>query len=302
MIIIPGKFEFDEFFNDHLNPKLKELDKIRRKIILNYSIIGIVLLSGFLFEAVTWMSLGILFVVIFIFFYTRYYGISFSYFDRQHQSLIVSSVSRFILPAYKYEQGRYIKLKELQNGLILTGFPEQYGGCNLIDTHIGELNFKLSEIISYSKNTNQHGNKESQNYFTGLAGVAHCQTDFNGEIIILSESALEGNLGHLKKDINISHQNDFISYFSSEKQFSEIITPVVWLKLKQYYDATKKRIILTINQHGIYAGIYSNRQSYILTQLFSSVSKKETSENYFFDAAFITEIFLLLSKQLYTVN
>lgn len=297
MIIVPDRFQFDEFFTEHLQPKLKELDKIRRKIILNYSVMGVVLISGFLFEAVTWMSLGILFVVIFIFFYTRYYGISFSYFDRRHQAIIVSSVSKFILPEYKYEQGRYIKLKELQNGFILTGFPQQYGGINLIEVHIDELHLMLSEITSYSKNINAHGNKGIQKYFTGLAGVAQFQTSFKGEIIILSESAIQENLGHLEKDIHISAQNDFISYFSTPKQFFEIITPVIWLKLKQYYDATKKNFIITVNQHGVYAGIYSDKHSYIPAQLFSSVSKKEIAENYFFDAAFITEIFLLLSRQ-----
>ena len=58
--------DLDKVYTEKIYPDLKKAEKIRKQILLNYTIIGTVLFSGMLVEAITWMSIAIVIIILFV--------------------------------------------------------------------------------------------------------------------------------------------------------------------------------------------------------------------------------------------
>ena len=101
---------FEAFYTAAFQTSLNDLDRIRRRIITNYFVIGFVMFAGFTFEAITWMLIRILVIVLFVMFYIRTFGISTQYYQQQFFLRIQGSIGRFLLPSSSFDLNRYIKL------------------------------------------------------------------------------------------------------------------------------------------------------------------------------------------------
>ena len=96
--------DLDKVYTEKIYPDLKKAEKIRKQILLNYTIIGTVLFSGMLVEAITWMSIAIVIIILFVLVYTRWYGIPVSKYERSYIHAITAKKNG-IEHTYEYFNG-----------------------------------------------------------------------------------------------------------------------------------------------------------------------------------------------------
>ncbi|MBC8046575.1 MAG: hypothetical protein H7Y00_07250 [Fimbriimonadaceae bacterium] len=294
----PSSEQFDTFYYDNLKPLLEKEDGTRKKIILNNTILAVVIVAGFIVETVTWMLIGIIFIVIFVFWFTRQYNISFNYYQLRLENIIFSRVAKFIFPAFQYDYDRYIKLKDLQQGFIVSGEPKQYGGKNFINCVAGTMHIEISEISSFTNQRDVSGTQSHHRHFSGLVGCAQFKISLKDPIMIVNESELQESLSFVLPEEKQSVTNEtFFSNYYNEKDFQKYLSPSVWLLIKDYVDSTGNKIIITIKENGMYAGISKDtHQPYIPVQVFQSAVNKKPAETYFKDIIFLMQLFKAIEK------
>ena len=149
--------DLDKVYTEKIYPDLKKAEKIRKQILLNYTIIGTVLFSGMLVEAITWMSIAIVIIILFVLVYTRWYGIPVSKYEKSYIHAITANIIEFIHPGLKVDHSSHLKLAELKNAHIITGEPEYFAGKNLIYGNINGTDIRISEITATSKYKKENG-------------------------------------------------------------------------------------------------------------------------------------------------
>ncbi|MFN3940381.1 MAG: hypothetical protein ACK4IY_07320 [Chitinophagales bacterium] len=87
---------FSDIHDAKFRVELGKAESLRKQILRNYGVIGTVIFIGFALEAVTWMSIGIALVVVFVLAYSRRFGISKSEFLETFQS----TTGRYLATAF----------------------------------------------------------------------------------------------------------------------------------------------------------------------------------------------------------
>lgn len=293
----PSADQFETYYEEHLRYKLQEVDKLRKKIIINYSIICVVIFTGFVFEAVTWMLLGILFIVIFVFWYTNRYGVSFQTFDKQHQSVITANVAAFIYNGFRYDHDRYLKLKDVRNGMLIHGEPRQFSGSNYLEATLGSQHFQSSLIYAYSNEKDRAGMQMQHSHFNGIAAVVSLPLSIHGHILVVNDSSLQESLMELSggQKHHVVNEEFFTSY-SDEDIFNRFLSPSVWLLIKNYTEAANARIMISMQDGSLCIGLPQHNKSYVRSELFKSVVDKNACMIFFRDLLFMVQLSSAIEK------
>lgn len=287
--------EFEEFYQQELKYRLREVDKVRKKILFNDSVIIFIMSVCFIAEAMTWMLIGMVLLALFIFWYTKYYRIPFFYLEQQHEKTIISNVSRFVFSKFMFDADRYIKLKDMQEGLLITGFPNQYGGKNLVEGNAGTMHMQISEVHSESKNEAKGINRV---HFNGIAGVAKFPIATAEKIIIASEIDLHKSLDlPLITDERPDKKSSLFIAYNDKGNFEKLVTPSLLLLIKNFMEFSNSQIIISITPDGVFAGIESSSENKISTNLFHSLVSKKTAESYYIKLNFLFELFKSVEKR-----
>lgn len=293
----PTLSDFTSFFETDLKPKLQQVEAVRKKIILNNSILITVMTVGFVIETVTWMLIGILVIAVFFFWYTKHYRIPFQYLEQLHEKIIISNVSGFIFSRFEFDADRYVKLKDMQDGLLITGIPKQYGGKNFISCYAGSMQIQISEVKSYSQNQNGHKHKE-RIHFNGTAAIAKFPVRTNETIILSSESILLDTMQDiLPQNIKQEAGNNVFASYTDAENYQSILSPSALLLLKNFADAGNTKFLIIITPSGIYAGVERPHADMIKTELFKSVLQSKSAEEYFKQTLFFAEFFQSVEKK-----
>ncbi len=294
---LPAYEDFHFLFNEIIKKELLAIEKMRRQIIINYSIIGFVLFAGFVVETITWMLLGILFIVVFIILYTRYYGINFSDFKKAHQKAILPFAAKYIHPDMVYDHNRYIKLKQLNGNLLFSTENINYGGKNFIQFPYNSFTIDVSEINAGKKGKNEKGLATDISYVSGLVSIGNAGWDYTDEIVILSDQALLKELVHLPGRKFINNAELLISY-SDENIYMKIVGGDVLLEIKSFIDFTNDSVQLTINPSGVYIYINYKGDHLIPSSLFKNAINNKISEKCFWRLLFINRLNIMIHRRL----
>lgn len=293
----PSISDFTSFFETDLKPKLQQVEAVRKKIILNNSILITVMTVGFVIETVTWMLIGILVIAIFFFWYTKHYRIPFQYLEQLHEKIIISNVSKFIFSGFEFDADRYVKLKDMQEGLLITGIPKQYGGKNFISCSAGSMQIQISEVKSFSQNQDDHKRKE-RIHFNGTAAIAKFPVRTSETIILSSESNLHDTMQDiLPQNIKQEAGNSVFANYTDADNYQSILSPSALLLLKNFADAGNAKFLITIIPSGIFAGVERPHADMIKSELFKSVLQSKSAEEYFKQTLFFAEFFQLVEKK-----
>lgn len=296
---MPPPLSYDVFYKSILKPGLKKAEDQRKQIIINYTIISIVLTLGFVLEAVTWMSIGIAIVVIFVLAYTHSFGISRSEFNSTFQSIAAKLTGNYLIPEMHYDYSSYHKLKNLNEALLVNGNPKQYNGMHMISYREANIAIGISEIECH--NNKQDSSTQQSNIFKGLAGIANMTIDISDPIVIMTDNLP----GDLWKDIDTEmsdpvSKDEFIIYNLDHSKLNKWMSPSTWLLLKKYSEKNQKSLFISIYKTGICVAIES--VGYMQPALLKSVYKKEFTEPFYNDLEFIYRFLQLFCKNYQTAQ
>lgn len=124
---------------------LRSAETVRKKIVLNYSVIGTVLFIGLIIEAVTWMSIAVAVIALFVLVYINWYGIPVSTFE----NLYIRAVTGHSIEGYPWlsiDYQSHMKSSELQSAGWIRDTPDYFSGKNLIHGSRDGVSIRLSEI------------------------------------------------------------------------------------------------------------------------------------------------------------
>ncbi len=124
---------------------LRKAETVRKKILLNYSVIGTVLFIGLIIEAVTWMSIAVAVIALFVLVYINWYGIPVSTFE----NLYIRAVTGHSIEGYPWlsiDYQSHMKASELQSAGWIRDTPDYFSGKNLIHGSHDGVSIRVSEI------------------------------------------------------------------------------------------------------------------------------------------------------------
>ncbi|MEZ5014508.1 MAG: hypothetical protein R2794_09470 [Chitinophagales bacterium] len=190
---------FNQVYDAHMVHDLREADRIRRKILLNYCIIGFVLFVGFVAETVTWMSIAILFIIVFVFLYTHWYGIPYNRYEKAYIQAITQNTIHALAPGMQIDVNSYIRHSRLAASGLLDPVPDMYSGRSLLfNTENTALD--ISEI--FAKETTQ-GKEHILNALVGIRQHALPEA----ELWCITHDEQHARLFAASKHTDLKHQN-----------------------------------------------------------------------------------------------
>lgn len=291
-----GGHDFNWLYQNKIYPDLHTAETVRKKILLNYSIIGTVALAGFIVEAMTWMLIGVGVIILFIILYTRWYSIPVSRFEKLYTDAISNNLVSFISSALQIDRNSHISLSELQHAMIISGTPKNFGGHYLVHGELNGVPLRISEINSETKMISESGEENRHQYFNGLVAIANLPLQMKEPILISSGEQIEKNLSSLTGKIKISDEpgNELVVYTADENSYRKYISESLTEKLQEYIRTTHNNIIFSVYSGGLSLAISQHKTfQYLSPSVFKSSYTKQQAENYYRDLNFLVETILI---------
>lgn len=161
--------------------ELHEAERVRKKIVLNYSVIGSVLFIGLVIEAVTWMSIAIAVIAIFVLVYTYWFGIPVSVFEKLYMHAVTNNTLNH-WKGLEVDYGSHLRASEIREAGWLLQDPDYFGGKHLLYGEHQGMMLRISEV-----------------YFTTkpVSGLCNAEGVFNGLILCAQVPTLQSEPIHL---------------------------------------------------------------------------------------------------------
>lgn len=283
-------------FSTTLVSALLPVESLRRRIVANYIIIGFVAVAGFALEAVTWMSIGVAIVIIFVLAYTSRFGVSVTDFINAYKSTTGKIISQTVIPGASYDYDGYHKLRRLNEAFLINGFPELFGGMHLLTFTENDVQCSISEIQSSPDKKHRGDTQRLNSGFNGLVGFAAVNTPMAEPIIIISNSLLNNHLNAIGTHTFTCKESDGLFMYSTHAGEIEKIFPK---EARHYLDNSlqsgARDVFISIYSTGVCVAVHS--PAYLKPSVFKSVFNYRFAESYFKDLQFIYNMLRLCSKR-----
>lgn len=281
---------FENFYSPEYNRQLNELERIRKRIIFNYLFIGFVVMAGFVFEAITWMLIGIAVIILFIFFYIRMFGISKELYQARFFQLVQGKIGKFLLPSGSFDPNRYLPLSLLQKALLVTGEPSQFGGRNLTEDKIGEDHIKIAEINAYTVRKGS-GPAQDNIHFKGWAGTRTFPGSSYPTVILTSEPDVD--LAENESPMPVPSSGGMTSWYNDEGFYNRQFGPAQLMRIATFRDKWALPVFISINEDTVCVAV-SLDQPYSDAGVWKAVNKKTELEKMYAAQQFIRDTLLAL--------
>lgn len=294
-------FSFEHFYENDLKKELIALDNTRKKILLNYIFIGLVIFTAFVIEAMTWMLVAAFVLIIFVMWYIYQYNFSFLNLSKEIEFLVKNKTSKYLFNTSELYATHHLKLAILQKADIISGDPAFFGGKFLVQIQEKGYKMEISEIQSKVIEKDEHGMETGRVYFNGLAVNTEVLIPLNSEIIIISDELLEHAVSKNIVNHNSKIKNEFITvYYSNQEEYEKLVSPSLLLLCKDYLDNFGYPFILSIRKFGYSIGISKpNHFDYIPLSIFQNIVKQDIAKSYYTDLKFISSINEVILRNVY---
>lgn len=265
---------------------LNQVESIRKKIRLNYTVIGTVLLIGLIIEAVTWMSIAVAIIILFVLVYTNWYGIPVSKFEKSFIETITKNTVGLIHPALQIDYQSHLKLSEITNTGLINATPDYFSGKNLIFGEINHTSIRISEIYCHWKNTT-HVRTDAKHVFNGLVAKVE-NAGFNFEDLAISTNKQDLIIA-LQQQPELQHGNwqNKVYYWSKLLDENSIQLTKAFAQQLADFDS-KKHIKLGASGNTLMiAIIHPSGFNYFNPSIFKTVFDSKAMETYYSDLQFL---------------
>lgn len=274
---------------ENLIKSLENAENIRKKIRLNYFVIGTVLFVGFLFEAITWMSVAIVIIFIFVLVYTKWFGIPVKTFETAYLQQVIKNTMAVISDNLNVDYARHLKLSELTACNYFLELPDYFSGKNLIYGDISGREVRISEIYATWTPKESKQFPVVKGVFNGFVLVSEQQNEIPYPLFITTDFsrvtlALNSN-AHLKNGILC----EGVFYYCGE-QIEMIPSHIIKLatSFSNYTNRSGKHIAAALFQNKTSIAIINTSvHHYLKPSLLKSVYYKEPITWYYNDLAFL---------------
>lgn len=286
---------FEAFYTAAFQTSLNDLDRIRRRIITNYFVIGFVMFAGFTFEAITWMLIGILVIVLFVMFYIRTFGISTQYYQQQFFLRIQGSIGRFLLPSSSFDLNRYIKLTELQAAGLIVHHPQQYGGRNMIEHAVGDDQIRIAEMDIRSSGRGEDGKPFQRTDFSGIVGVHAMHTGIANPLMLVHHDLLKTEPDpSIRRKID-DHQ-DLVAWYVDKEAFARWFSPSQLYQVVSFMEAANKQVFISVFQGGVCVAVaIPEKEKFRDAGLWTKANQEKEIRSLFETYRFVSEMLLSLN-------
>ncbi len=285
---MPNKNSTPALIAPQLADGLEIAESIRKKIVLNYSVIGFVLFAGLIVEAVTWMSIAVVVIILFVLVYTKWYGIPVSLFEKKFIERITNNTIQLIHPGLKVDFNSHLKLSEINTFGLMPNKPDYFSGKNLIYGTIGVVPLQISEIYAEWK--------EDKSKIPATSGI------FNALDVIASNNLtdegimfLSTSIEHLENkkltlpDSIIKNNDSGIYYLTTNKNIAiDSKLNSLFNHIQQYHLASGKQVICTLKTNFIEIAILNEKSfNYFEPSVFKTVYNNKAANTYYSDLSFL---------------
>lgn len=267
---------------------LNQVESIRKKIRLNYTVIGTVLLIGLIIEAVTWMSIAVAIIILFVLVYTNWYGIPVSKFEKGFIETITKNTVGLIHPALQIDYQSHLKLSEIAGTKLIPATPDYFSGKNLIYGDINNTSVRISEIYCHWKNTN-HVRSDAKHIFNGLIAKAE-NVGFQFEEIEMSTNERDLAIAlKAQPDLQFGNwQNKVFYWAQSLTDKNRLVANQYAEHLSNYTTQTHKQIKMSMSSNTMMIAIINpDRFNYFNPSIFKTVFDTKAMETYYSDLQFL---------------
>lgn len=267
---------------------LNQVESIRKKIRLNYTVIGTVLFIGLIIEAITWMSIAVAIIILFVLVYTNWYGIPVSKFEKSFIETITKNTVGLIHPALQIDYQSHLKLSEIAATGLINAKPDYFSGKNLIYGEIDQTAIRISEIYCHWKNTD-HVRSDAKHIFNGL--VAKVENATNNLAPVEMSTNEQDLLLALQAQPNLQHGNwqNKVYYWSKSLTDKNIqfVNQHAQL-LSNYTVQNHKQVKMGVDANTMMIAIINpGGFNYFNPSIFRTVFDTKSMETYYSDLQFL---------------
>jgi len=278
---------------NQLLASLVTAESIRKKILLNYSIIGFVLFAGLIIEAVTWMSIAVVIIILFVLVYTKWYGIPVIKFETSFLHQVTKNALSIVDDKLKVDYGSHLKLSELNATPLFAATPDYFSGKNLIFGDVNGHSLRLSEIYATWHQKDDKQFPAVKGVFNGFVMIANTINNAENTIIVTTDLKRVEAAIALDKNLKTGIITPGVIYYCAT-QLPLIPKQINLLaeQFKQYYIENEKHIVATIHPKSTCIAIMNNAiHHYLKPSVFRTVYDKQAIARYYQDLNFLRKCF-----------
>lgn len=325
-MITPNSFL--EFLDVGLSDQIGKLERERQKALkyLAYATLCLVLaipslyISFLIFDpkdsgSMIFLSGGLPTLVFLIIYGVKFFK-QYRFVKRNFKQDIIANIVRFIDRNLEYFPGEKIGKELFSASKIFLRTADRYHGDDLVQGTIGQTAISFSELHAQYRTQDSKGRNQYKTLFRGIFFTSDFHKHFDGETIILPDTAekMFGWLGKTLQNWNLARpqlvnmedpdfEREFVVYSTDQVEARYILSTALISRLLEFKLKTGKKISLSFVGNNMYMSIPYNRTLFELN-LFRSLGRSDKMMEYFNDLKLLTGIVddLNLNTRIWTRN
>lgn len=264
--------ELTDFYYKNLFPTLEKLESDRKN--LRHRIIFIAITCTAIFAAIAY-TLGNFYEFI-LFAYIALGGILYKFlvhdYTHEFKMSVIKPLVHAIDNSLLYSSTTHISEYLFEHSKLFSE-PDKMSGNDYVKGQIDGINIQFSDIHAQSKNQNRNGRDSWNTIFQGLFIVADFNKHFNGETVVLpdtAQSTFGDVIGHwlqannasrdeLVKMDNPEFEKEFVVYSTNQIEARYILSHSLMKKLLDFKHKSKYPVYISFIDTNIYMAISYNK-------------------------------------------
>jgi len=306
--------EIQQLFETELKPGLLSLESMRKKILLRYIFmallillsIGATLLVGEQYSFLIFIAIAVILFALVIIYQTWRMNKDYV---RQFKQEVVRKIVEMINPQWSYNPDGRISQSDYRRSELFTENVDRYKGDDLVTGIIERTDFQFSELhTEYKTVTHKDGKREEHwhTIFKGLFAHADFNKEIKGKTIVLPDTAEKlfgkwgqnlqkmSSHGKLIKLENSEFEKEFVVYGSDQIESRYVLTPGMMEAMVNIKKKYKRRIYFSFIGSRVYMAMSFSKDLFE-PRIFSSGVKLRDVEQ-------MNEQFLMIESLIQELN
>jgi hypothetical protein len=300
--------ELKEFYTNELAADLQKMEAKRRQVMQNTMItVGVIGVLGLIISGVL-VSKGappqvFLFVLIGCLIVGGIVSAAISKgYKSEFKQRIITKIVQFAEPGLSYHPQEKIDEYTFKGSKLFTQGIDRYSGEDLVRGRIGKTEIAFSEVHAEYKTTSRNSKGHTQTHwhtiFKGLFFIADFNKDFQGQTLVLPDSAekLFGGFGKMLQGWNIGRpdliqledpefEREFVVYGNDQIESRYILSTSLMRRILDFKNKSGTKIYLSFTGSKVYVAVPITRNMFE-PKYFSSTSDFAPILDYYRDLAF----------------